>query len=281
MCDESWRVASDERLIMACRQANERAWQALVARYCGLVYSTAVRRGLDHGRAGDLVERVFRRLIDELDDLERPDCVRAWLLAASSTEARQVCEAELPGREAGLASRLERVIGLVRREAETGPTDEPPPPLVVQRASALLRRQRLGVTPRGQAPRPWAAELMFDSASRHLPDHAGARGTPSAWRRLVFAAGPFELDLRLVRSSDPRGEQSPVYAVAGQVLGPCTGSGRVSLSQSSPPTAPLAEVALNEICEFDFRAVPAGSYALVVHLPADSIRVSVLDLGAD
>lgn len=119
---------------------------------------------------------------------------------------------------------------------------------------------------------------MFDSASRHTTHGVSARFARPAWRRLVFAAGPFELDLRLVRSAHAHADQV-VYAMSGQVLGPCTGRGSVSLCGSDALGPRLAAVTLNSICEFEFRAVRPGRYALALDLPGDSIHVSDLHIG--
>jgi RNA polymerase sigma factor (sigma-70 family) len=82
--------ASDEALVGACRGADEEAWAALVNRYRRLVYSVAIRAGLDEDLAGEVFQRVFAVFVEQLDKIERPDRIRAWLVTTASREARRM-----------------------------------------------------------------------------------------------------------------------------------------------------------------------------------------------
>jgi hypothetical protein len=150
------------------------------------------------------------------------------------------------------------IIHLMRLDAAAQSAEEPPEH-VVNRALRLVRRQP-------PARRNVIAQLLFDSAARPLAT-AGVRAFDSSGRQLVFAAGDYELDLRLTPTRDQR------HGLRGQLLGPCTGDGRVVLAG---PTN--SEVPLNELCEFEMQPVSAGTYALSVHLQDVTIEVGELEL---
>lgn len=140
---------------------------------------------------------------------------------------------------------------------------EEPPAHVVSRAQRLLR-QRTMPSATNRLNR-WLAQLRFDS--RMQPATAGVRSLASAGWQLIFAAGDYELDVRIV----PEGDQ--LYALRGQVLGECSGVGRIFLTSAGEQ---VAEVPLDELCEFTLPVVPLGDYALTVRLPNASIVVSDL-----
>lgn len=156
---------------------------------------------------------------------------------------------------------LERLIELMRADAASASLEEPPRH-VVRRAVRLLRDRKSSQ----RSLRHIIAELLFDSAVRPL-SAAGVRSFDAAGRQLVFAAGEYELDLRL------RGTSEQLYELRGQLLGPCPGTGRVVVTNHAMQRA---ETALNELCEFELRGVPSGTYGLTVHLPETTIEVSEL-----
>ncbi len=96
---DRWQTASDDALIHECRAANEDAWHELVARYRRLVYAIAIRAGLDEDLAGEVFQRTFALLVEQLYRIERPDRIRSWLVTTASREARRMHQRQL--REPG------------------------------------------------------------------------------------------------------------------------------------------------------------------------------------
>jgi RNA polymerase sigma factor (sigma-70 family) len=78
---------SDESLILACRNGDATAWEALVDRYQRLVYSIARHAGLDHEQSADVFQHVFARLVEYLGQIEQPAQIGAWLATTARHEA--------------------------------------------------------------------------------------------------------------------------------------------------------------------------------------------------
>lgn len=80
-----WGVASDELLIAACRQGDQRAWHEVFTRYHRLVRSIAISYGAREHDAEEIVQISFSVLFDSIHTI-RPDSTLApWL----STIARR------------------------------------------------------------------------------------------------------------------------------------------------------------------------------------------------
>jgi hypothetical protein len=114
---------------------------------------------------------------------------------------------------------------------------------------------------------PLAAILRFDSA-RHRPAF-GVRASSSVERQLLYTAGPFEIDLRVVAD----GER---WVLRGQLLSDQQGdSGHVELVGQGA----ALRVALSQACEFAFPPARAGRYSLTLSFAGQLIRVSDVLLG--
>ena len=74
---------SDKDLLLACRRGDERAWEALVARYQRLIYTVPRRAGLDEDAAAEVFQEVFTTLLEKLDEIEQPDRLQAWLVTTA------------------------------------------------------------------------------------------------------------------------------------------------------------------------------------------------------
>ena len=81
---------SDAELVHACRQNDEAAWAVLVSRYRRLVYGIAVHAGLDEHASAEVFQRVFARLVENLDGIEQPHRLRAWLVTTARRESGRV-----------------------------------------------------------------------------------------------------------------------------------------------------------------------------------------------
>lgn len=69
----------DSQLLQACRAHNEQAWQALLDKYEGMVYSVPLRYGLPYAEAADVTQIVFTALIQSLDTLCDNSNLVGWL----------------------------------------------------------------------------------------------------------------------------------------------------------------------------------------------------------
>jgi RNA polymerase sigma factor (sigma-70 family) len=102
---------SDEVLVLACRQGDASAWEALMARYQRLIYSIAHRASLDTEQSADVLQRVFMTLVERLDQIERPALIGAWLVTTAPRAAWRVRRREMP--TAAAADDLVQPFGLL------------------------------------------------------------------------------------------------------------------------------------------------------------------------
>lgn len=77
---------TDPELISACRNRQAWAWDALVDRYKALVYSIALRSGLDKEDAADVFQTVFARLLENVEAIRAPQGLAAWLITTTKRE---------------------------------------------------------------------------------------------------------------------------------------------------------------------------------------------------
>ncbi len=78
------------RLVRRCHAGDARAWDALVERFSGLVYSIARRAGLNNDDAADVTQSTFLTLYKNLDRIDNPDALGGWLSVTASREAFRV-----------------------------------------------------------------------------------------------------------------------------------------------------------------------------------------------
>lgn len=87
-------MQSDESLLMACRQGDEHAWETLVERYQRLVFSIPRRAGLSTQAAADVFQTVFATLIEQIERIEQPERLGAWLVTTARRETWRVSRKE-------------------------------------------------------------------------------------------------------------------------------------------------------------------------------------------
>lgn len=81
---------SDSELLAACANREAWAWDALVDRYAGLVYSVALRAGLSPDDAADAFQTVFATLLEHAGSIRAPQGLAAWLITTSKRAAWRV-----------------------------------------------------------------------------------------------------------------------------------------------------------------------------------------------
>jgi RNA polymerase sigma factor (sigma-70 family) len=85
---------SDEALILACRRGDTFAWETLSTRYRRLIYNVGRRVGLDKEQAADVCQNVFAILVRNLDRIEQPAHIGAWLMTTTRHEAWKLHQRE-------------------------------------------------------------------------------------------------------------------------------------------------------------------------------------------
>ncbi|MEZ4647834.1 MAG: sigma-70 family RNA polymerase sigma factor [Candidatus Eisenbacteria bacterium] len=78
---------SDEQILSRCAQGEREAWGELVQKYKDLVYSTALRTGLDPADAEDVFQEVFLELHRSAARIRNPQALPRWLMVAT----RRLC----------------------------------------------------------------------------------------------------------------------------------------------------------------------------------------------
>lgn len=157
------------------------------------------------------------------------------------------CEAKL----AGLVS----VIALMREDV----SEDAPRPLIAD-AVSLFRAVDKKV-------RRLTAILKFDSLQ--MSPAYGFRSTRAGARQILYSAGDYDIDLRVV-------QQDETWIIAGQVFGDDCMGGRIELEGATG----VAQSALNNQCEFTLPPVPSGSYNFRLCLTDAQVEIPQLELRA-
>lgn len=80
----------DATLLSRCAQGDELAWEQLLARYQGLVYSTALGVGLDRDDAADVFQYVWVELHRSIPRFRHAVALPRWLMVATRRNAYKV-----------------------------------------------------------------------------------------------------------------------------------------------------------------------------------------------
>lgn len=75
------------RSVARAAAGDQTGWDALVGEFGGLIRAIARAHGLRDGRAGDVAQATWLKLLEHLDDVREPGRVGAWL----ATTARREC----------------------------------------------------------------------------------------------------------------------------------------------------------------------------------------------
>lgn len=145
---------------------------------------------------------------------------------------------------------------------------EDAPEHLIQRAIDLWQPRAAASAAAGGVLRRWTAMLRFDSADGGNLALGLRAGGASATRQMLFSAEGRDIDLRL----EPLADRT--WRVSGQVLGP-DASGIAELRCGD---AAAQQVAWNELCEFEFAPVAAGSCTLTLRADGWEIAFPSFDL---
>jgi len=113
------------QLLERARDGDQPAWDAIVERFSGLLWATARAHRMSSAQAADVIQNTWLRLVENLDRIEDPERLGAWL----ATTARREClrtirlgSRELPTDEEWMwdvPSEDEIDSGLIARERDT------------------------------------------------------------------------------------------------------------------------------------------------------------------
>lgn len=76
----------DDELISQCISGQQTAWEELIARYEKLIYSTALRTGLESSTADEIFQTVCLIWLKELKNLRKTSSLGAWLVTTTRRE---------------------------------------------------------------------------------------------------------------------------------------------------------------------------------------------------
>lgn len=81
---------TDAELVRGAAAGDQRAWDALVDRFGGLVWSIARAHRLGAADAADVSQTAWLRLVENLDRIRDPERVGAWLATTTRNECLRV-----------------------------------------------------------------------------------------------------------------------------------------------------------------------------------------------
>lgn len=128
--DRAPSAPTDAELLAGCRRRDPEAWDLLVGRYERLVYSVALRNGLQAEDAADVTQSTFVTLIDSLDRIRDEERLPSWLMTVTRRQAwrvrnlsrRQVDLEQLPESTVDPLADWDAVVSLHDALAELGGT---------------------------------------------------------------------------------------------------------------------------------------------------------------
>lgn len=91
---------TDAALLDECRRGSSQAWDTLVARYERLIYSVALRNGLNSDDAADVTQQTFLALLESINHLREESRLASWLMTVARRQAWH--QRERVGRETSL-----------------------------------------------------------------------------------------------------------------------------------------------------------------------------------
>lgn len=77
-------------IVTAAAAGDADSWNALVARFTGLVWSVARQHRLSDADAGDVCQATWLRLVENLGSLREPEAVGGWLATTARRESLRV-----------------------------------------------------------------------------------------------------------------------------------------------------------------------------------------------
>ena len=104
-------AAEDEKLVQACLNGDENAWNTLIDKYKRLIYSVPVKYGLSPDDAADIFQNVCVDLFQNLSKVRKIESLRSWLITVATHKCfhhkkQQKPNVELDAMEQELAEEI-------------------------------------------------------------------------------------------------------------------------------------------------------------------------------
>jgi RNA polymerase sigma factor (sigma-70 family) len=77
-------AAQDERLVQACINGDENAWNTLIDKYKRLIYSVPIKHGMSPDDAADIFQNVCVELFTNLAKLRKVKSLPSWLITVAT-----------------------------------------------------------------------------------------------------------------------------------------------------------------------------------------------------
>jgi RNA polymerase sigma factor (sigma-70 family) len=139
------RVTMEQRglaeLVRAASAGDQRAWEGLIGRFGGLVWSVARAHGLSRADAADVSQTAWLRLVEHLHRLRDPERVGTWLASTARHEALRTLRRARRQLPVGDDAELER---------SGSPVDSPEARTLAAERSDILWRAFAALPPRCQ-----------------------------------------------------------------------------------------------------------------------------------
>lgn len=87
------RGPSLTQLVAGARSGDQDAWDQIVARFTGLLWSVARAYRLEPNAAADAVQATWLKLVESIDDLHEPEALPGWLLTTARRQTGLVARA--------------------------------------------------------------------------------------------------------------------------------------------------------------------------------------------
>lgn len=189
------RITPEEAavLIGRVRAGDQTAWDMLVTAYVGLVWAITRNHRLSHGDASDVSQTTWLRLVENLDRLDDPSRVGAWL----ATTARREClrTLRLSGRQVLVEDEAELDRGSDTQQPEVDA------PLLREEEAAAVRVAFAKLPDRCQqllsllmADNPPSYEELSAALAMPIGSIGPTRGRCLEKLRIMMAGTPADLD---------------------------------------------------------------------------------------
>lgn len=134
----AWPDQEDPVLIAACLTGDESAWQALIERYSGLIYSVPFRYGLTPALADEIYQETCLILLEKLATLRDHQRLGAWLITVS----KRVCMQHWRRRDQNQFVELQENSGVEPSDLEESLVELEQKQLIQQALSRLPERDQ-------------------------------------------------------------------------------------------------------------------------------------------
>jgi RNA polymerase sigma factor (sigma-70 family) len=106
--------SEDDRLVQACLQGDQRAWEELIDKYKRLIFSVPLRYGATREDAADVFQSVCIEVFNSLNQLKNVGSLRSWLITVAVRQSyrwkkKQSNHVELDAMEPEIAEELAAV----------------------------------------------------------------------------------------------------------------------------------------------------------------------------